>query len=80
MAVLTPVTEAGIAAGICSVLEDTGEALRKAAFARDQAADELSWLGFVKRVDEVVRTAIRAPETARARPAASAGPRLLARR
>lgn len=60
MAVLTPVTEAGLAAGICSVLENTDEAMSRAAAAHALAADQLSWMGFVERVDEVVTSAIDA--------------------
>lgn len=60
MAVLTPVTEAGLAAGICSVLENADEAASMAAAAHALAADQLSWMGFVNRVDEVVTSAVGA--------------------
>lgn len=60
VAVLTPVTEAGLAAGICSVLENTDEAMSRAEAAHALAGDQLSWMGFVKRVDEVVSLAVGA--------------------
>jgi glycosyltransferase involved in cell wall biosynthesis len=58
MAVLTPVTEAGLAAGICSILENTEAAMSMASAARTLTADEFSWMGFVRRVDEVVTSAV----------------------
>jgi glycosyltransferase involved in cell wall biosynthesis len=58
MAVLTPATEAGLAEGICSVLGETDRGMSLAAAARELTADQLSWAGFVKRVDEVVTSAL----------------------
>jgi glycosyltransferase involved in cell wall biosynthesis len=58
MAMLTPVTEEGLAAGICSVLEKPDRGVSLADAARTLTADQFSWSGFVRRVDEVVTEAI----------------------
>jgi glycosyltransferase involved in cell wall biosynthesis len=58
MAVLTPVSESGLAEGICSVLDDPERGMALASAASSLTADQLSWAAFVKQVDQVMTMAI----------------------